>query len=320
MNNDWETFFNSSVLKMKKAIISYNNFLEDDRLENFYIFAHIAFNRLFIAFCIKNDKKQKIKFFNELSNILKKESVITSDAKKIIDLFNNIRNEIHHNIHNNIDDKTINSIENVKFLTSLINLYKRIIFEIWPDFKLYENIIYFNNDNNNNFNIPLENTYMIKVKEIINKEELQNFFKEYAKNIIIANHDSKKENNIILKKDLDPNEITKEDLKPSEVVSELKTQFDSKFNKIDFTNILKYFCVFSLPNENSNWEPWNMSNNYEKLTISNKFKNHCYKLDITKSILYKKSIIKLLLNFLQKYPNNYKNFLKEQKNLIIKVI
>ncbi|WJG69368.1 hypothetical protein SIXOD_v1c02270 [Spiroplasma ixodetis Y32] len=269
---------------MKKAIISYNNFLENDRLENFYIFAHIAFNRLFIAFCIKNDKKykndkkQQIKRFYELSNILKKESVITSDSKKIIEIFNDIRNEIYHNIHKNIDDKTINSIENVILLTSIINLYKTIIFEIWPDFKLYENIIYFNSDNNN-FDIPIKNNYMIKIKEVINKEELQNFFKEYAKNIIIANNDNKKENNIILKKDLDPNEITKEDLKSSEVVTELKNQFDSKFNQTDFTNILKYFCVFSLPNENDNWKPWNMSNNYEKLTISNKFKNHCYKLD-----------------------------------------
>lgn len=33
---------------------------------------------------------------------------------------------------------------------------------------------------------------MIKIKEIINKEELKNFFKEYAKNVIIANDDIKK--------------------------------------------------------------------------------------------------------------------------------
>ncbi len=115
-----------------------------------------------------------------MSNILKKESVITSEAKKIIDLFNGIRNEIHHNIHNNIDDKTINWIENVKFLTSIINLYKRIIFEIWPDFILYENIIYFNNENND-FNIPIENTYMIKIKEVIIKRNCKISLKNMPK-------------------------------------------------------------------------------------------------------------------------------------------
>jgi len=243
---------------VKKAIISYNNFLEDDRLENFYIFLHIAFNRIFIAFCVKNNKKykdnkNKIIEFKQLSNILKKESIITFDENKIISMFNDIRNDIHHNIYKKIENNTINSIENAKFLTSIINLYKRIIFEICPEFNLYENIIYFKNDKNINTSIPVENTYMIKIKEIINKEDLKNFFEKYAKNVIIANDDIKKEDiKIFANEYINPNEINKNHFKPSKIIERIQKQFDPKFNQTDFTNIIKYFSVLSLQTQKNN--------------------------------------------------------------------
>lgn len=321
MNEKWEEFFNSSILKVKKAIISYNNFLEDDRLENFYIFLHIAFNRIFIAFCVKNNKKykdnkNKIIEFKQLSNILKKESIITFDENKIISMFNDIRNDIHHNIYKKIENNTINSIENAKFLTSIINLYKRIIFEICPEFNLYENIIYFKNDKNINTSIPVENTYMIKIKEIINKEDLKNFFEKYAKNVIIANDDIKKEDiKIFANEYINPNEINKNHFKPSKIIERIQKQFDPKFNQTDFTNIIKYFSVLSLQTQKNNWEPLNISKNYEKVIISLEFQKYCYKMDLTKSIIYNKSIIKLLINFLKKCPSDYKIFLKEQKKL-----
>jgi|GEM_PF-2748395 len=142
--NDLEKYLNSSLNKMKKAILTYNNFYEPDRVENFIIFSHIAFNKLFIAYGIKNNllkysDNSKGKTFDQLKQMIASKKVFKAEEIKYIEKLNSTRNEIHHKI---LDDAepTID-INNYKFLLTLVSIYRRIFLLIENNINLKENIL-----------------------------------------------------------------------------------------------------------------------------------------------------------------------------------
>lgn len=139
---EWNNYLISSIYEMKKAVSEFNNLLEQKRVEQFVIHAHISFNRLLIGIHIKTKKvyenNGRVKGFEALSGIFKHINWVTKDDRKLLKWLNDIRNDIEHRM---IDEVSAKHEETFIILTSLHQVYVKLLKKIGSRHKFEENII-----------------------------------------------------------------------------------------------------------------------------------------------------------------------------------
>lgn len=284
--NDLEKYLNSSLNKMKKAILTYNNFYEPDRVENFIIFSHIAFNKLFIAYGIKNNllkysDNSKGKTFDQLKQMIASKKVFKAEEIKYIEKLNSTRNEIHHKI---LDDAepTID-INNYKFLLTLVSIYRRIFLLIENNINLKENILImtdFKTINND------KNWYLKDISKLIKESPIND--SEGIALVPWISSVGETLNEAIWKKPAKATELIKQEI--------------PDFSLNAFTNIRKCFLII-----NNSWEKLDIKKDFDKFANNEKYS---YKFSIEKVFYYHIDYVNKVIDICKK-TKDYKNFFQE---------